>query len=663
MKMSEYFSMLLEKNLVSNSLSYRVYYETYIQHCKTDDSLELNEFMYIIYLLSKKVFKHEKKPIKALINELLTEKVFGKKGVAEKAKAPNVDENLRRLLERAPMGVMLSFEKDLQQAFTYYALENVNAGKIMLFWREIELQNHHIPASCVLLFLREAEILPSKISVELVQDFLVRITPPTNGRESAFFMNNILREIYENGEDKKTPLVAREYEPRLHFYEFQLLIGRIAQEVVVHDKNSSPEMKKTDKKLAHFLSNVLFIRTNDQLEKGEGLPDLGRAFHRNLKKAWAVQEALASGEGAKQVGPSIQKSVHESQNEEDPFFELLNSSEPVVNMPDIIKALDKDLPELPFRNKPAKTVPEKNPTPVVIGMPPPVGKERARAKAKPPARRSKEAPIRWANQPPDKAITSAQLLASYKNLMQNEEDPEKLDFPIDLSKIRPQPVIVKECLYTDVFPRGVGVEDQLEAAFEYQNEGNFVLSLTALSSARQKWENNGTLETKDQLFFEFMTGMIFESADRNDYALKAYLNCLTLSEKLSFSDPDRGLAYSGLGSVFYSMFMYDIACRAFLKSKSFRETSLGDEHPDCASVFNNIGCCYYMMEQYREAMAYFRYAEAIFETFLGPSHERTMMAKNNLGLVNKKPTLEAPPFGQLWLNYYSPFPDPPPKRK
>ena len=37
MKMSEYFSMLLEKNMVTNSLSYRLYYETYVKHCRADD--------------------------------------------------------------------------------------------------------------------------------------------------------------------------------------------------------------------------------------------------------------------------------------------------------------------------------------------------------------------------------------------------------------------------------------------------------------------------------------------------------------------------------------------------------------------------------------------------------------------------------------------------
>lgn len=661
--MSEYFSMLLEKNMVTNALSYRLYFETYIKHCRADDSLELNEFMYIIYLLAKKVYKNEKKPIKTLINVLITDKMFVINDAVEKIRAPNIDENLRRLLERSPMSVLLSYEKDLQQTFTYYAIENINAGNIMLFWREIELQNHTIPACSVLLFLREAEILPSKIGVETIQDFLVRITPPANARESSFFLNNTLREIYENGEDKKSPLVAREYEPRLHFYEFLLLLGRIAQEVVAHDK-TNPEMKKTDKKLSHFFSNVLFVRSDEMLERGEDLPDLGRAFHKNLKKAWTIQELVGTSEGVQVQGGPDQKNVKQNQSEEDPFFDLLHSTEPVVNMPEVIKALDKDLPELPVRNRNTnKTVPEKPQAPIIIGMAPPVGKEKARAKPKAPARKGKEAPIRWAGQPPAKPLTSSKLLASYQNLLQNEENPERLEFPIDLSKIRPQPVIVKDCLYTDAFPRHVGVEDQLEAAFEYQNEGNFVLSLSSLSAARQKWESHGTLETKDQLFFEFMTGLVFESADRNDYALKAYLNCITLSEKLSFSDPDRGLAYSGLGSVFYSMFMYDMACRAFLKSKSFRETSLGDEHPDCASIFNNIGCCYYMMEQYREAMAYFRYAEAIFETFLGPSHERTMMVRNNLNLVNKKPTLEAPPFHQAWINYYSPFPDPPPKRR
>lgn len=74
-----------------------------------------------------------------------------------------------------------------------------------------------------------------------------------------------------------------------------------------------------------------------------------------------------------------------------------------------------------------------------------------------------------------------------------------------------------------------------------------------------------SIEYSDLLFFEFMTGLIYESACRDDLALNAYVNCIKHSEKLSYNHPDRALPYMGLGTVLFSNNEYSLAARCFFE--------------------------------------------------------------------------------------------------
>jgi hypothetical protein len=73
------------------------------------------------------------------------------------------------------------------------------------------------------------------------------------------------------------------------------------------------------------------------------------------------------------------------------------------------------------------------------------------------------------------------------------------------------------------------------------------------------------IEYSDLLFFEYMTGMIYESACRDDLALISFMNCIKHSEKLSYDHPDRALPYMGLGSVLFSNNEYELAARCFFE--------------------------------------------------------------------------------------------------
>jgi tetratricopeptide (TPR) repeat protein len=73
----------------------------------------------------------------------------------------------------------------------------------------------------------------------------------------------------------------------------------------------------------------------------------------------------------------------------------------------------------------------------------------------------------------------------------------------------------------------------------------------------------GSIDYPDILFFEYMTGLIYESACRDDLALISFVNCIKHSEKLSYKHPDWALPYLGLGSVLFSNNEYELAARCF----------------------------------------------------------------------------------------------------
>ena len=88
--------------------------------------------------------------------------------------------------------------------------------------------------------------------------------------------------------------------------------------------------------------------------------------------------------------------------------------------------------------------------------------------------------------------------------------------------------------------------------------------------------------------------------------------CKKIGDKLSYTNPDSSLAYSGIGSTLYNCEEYELSLRAYLKCREIREYLYGVEHIDTSCAFNNLGCNMFMLERSHEALAYFKLAEAIF---------------------------------------------------
>eukprot|EP00330_Aristerostoma_sp_ATCC50986_P004357 CAMPEP_0114593760 /NCGR_PEP_ID=MMETSP0125-20121206/15354_1 /TAXON_ID=485358 ORGANISM="Aristerostoma sp., Strain ATCC 50986" /NCGR_SAMPLE_ID=MMETSP0125 /ASSEMBLY_ACC=CAM_ASM_000245 /LENGTH=232 /DNA_ID=CAMNT_0001793261 /DNA_START=1316 /DNA_END=2014 /DNA_ORIENTATION=+ len=206
-----------------------------------------------------------------------------------------------------------------------------------------------------------------------------------------------------------------------------------------------------------------------------------------------------------------------------------------------------------------------------------------------------------------------------------------------LSDIDVAPSLIREVLYPPSMP--IEATTHLEAAIVNHNTSNFTLALKNYDKSRELWQKKlgEELPEEIQLFFEYSKGLVFESAGRDDYSLNLFLSCRNICEKLPFNNPDKALAYCGLGSTLFKTFDYEWSLRCFLKALEIREKVLGTESVDTATVYNNVGCCLMFLERIPEAHSYFEIAEAVFDLQLGPYHYRTAISKTNMDKCIKRP--------------------------
>lgn len=75
--------------------------------------------------------------------------------------------------------------------------ENLTKGYIMLKWKEIAILNKKMNFCSLIKLIRDAEIVPHIISIEIFAENLVKIVPPVNNKEYDFYQKQKLQEIYE----------------------------------------------------------------------------------------------------------------------------------------------------------------------------------------------------------------------------------------------------------------------------------------------------------------------------------------------------------------------------------------------------------------------------------------------------------------------------------
>jgi len=188
-----------------------------------------------------------------------------------------------------------------------------------------------------------------------------------------------------------------------------------------------------------------------------------------------------------------------------------------------------------------------------------------------------------------------------------------------------QPCIIREILLPPPSPSSVST--QIESAFVYQNNGDYVQAYKALEDGKAEWQDiEGTYELRPEhdLFFDLSKAAILESWGMDELALAQYCVSLRTSERLEHTHPDKAIVWCGLGSALYHLGKHVLSLRAYLKAKEIREMYIGGDTVDTATVYNNLGVCMYFLERYQESFAYFQLSEAILDTILGAHHPRTL---------------------------------------
>jgi len=221
-----------------------------------------------------------------------------------------------------------------------------------------------------------------------------------------------------------------------------------------------------------------------------------------------------------------------------------------------------------------------------------------------------------------------------------------------MSDIDIAPTIIREVIYPHNMPSNVIM--LVESAMISHNTSNFMGGVQNLEKAKVEWIkilNGDDLTEETNIFFEFSKGLIYESANRDDFAFNSFYQCKLVADRLPDDSADRALAFCGLGAILYKTHDYKWALRCFLKAREIRETYIGPDSIDTATVYNNLGCCMYMLQRINEAYSFFELSHAILEDGLGPFHFRTGTALRNLGKSKKATFQTTAPYSTLWQAY------------
>eukprot|EP01017_Pseudomicrothorax_dubius_P003155 TRINITY_DN10386_c0_g1_i2.p1 TRINITY_DN10386_c0_g1~~TRINITY_DN10386_c0_g1_i2.p1 ORF type:complete len:572 (-),score=163.12 TRINITY_DN10386_c0_g1_i2:87-1802(-) len=533
----------------------------------------------------------------------------------------------------------------MQRAYTIYLSENIKYGRQLLSWKEIALQNIPLSVCGIVRFLQEADIVPTLVNIEDVEDILMKIMPPTNPKEHGFYHDSVLMKVYE----KELYLSANEPhfdgDPRMHFHEFAILLGRIAIETIPKEKETE-DKKRPD--VAHyvnrFLGEIICLRKNTDQKKA--FSSLNLKFLKRMADHVASEERHTE-RGEHEEAPQ-QQDLEQIQKQMNKMVErqnagIINAPPLTLNLSDVLLTFERELPAVPFPVEKKFAAEPLNLEKVVtkkIGLQPPKEEDKNKKAPKPPPRpnlnkdKKPQKPVIFempAPQPPQ----ASEEIYKYRDDLEGRAIISGLKIAT-FSNIEVKPTLIKEVLYPEGIPPPVLTF--MESALIMQNHCNFYGAIKNYETARDEWESflkPADMPPELNLFFEFVIGQVYETAGRDDYALGSYISSKNYADQLPSHCVDKALPYLGIGSVLYHTSDYEWALRCFLKAKEIREDLIGSDTVDTATVYNNIGCCFYCLDRHQESFSYLNLAVAIFQAELGQFHHRTLSAHRNLMKAKK----------------------------
>jgi hypothetical protein len=641
--------LVLDRTMLNNKYTFSAFRDLFNQIAAPEKVMTKPKFFYAVQQLAKILFPTEKTPIETIFNTLLIERNTNTKDI-DQPKVPQTDEVNKRLLTEGCINVLCDYEKELQRTYCIYNADNVKYGKMMLNWKEISVQNKKLNTLNFVRMLKEADVIPNIISIEQFAEMMSKIVPPIAFKEHGFYNNNIPTQIYEKDIPNN---VESKYEgdPQFLFHEFQLVLARIAAEAL----GRHSEKKEDEKNIKQFFAQNLLIRDNEELTEKE-LPQINRPFLKRLILSYQPELKAKRLQMQEEGKASIEADMGLIDNG-DP---ILDAAPMAIDFNDVFKRLDKDLPPLPEpyqvkQENPPQTGGVFKPDKVTIGVPmpkpPPDKNANKKAAPKPKAKKKgdkEEKPIKWAGFPPPDPVTSQQVVAEYDEELEDEEESEELASGL-MSDIEVAPTIIRETLYPVNMPPSIVM--LIEAAMITHNTSNFASALGNLEKAKAEWikqQEGEELGTESNIYFEFSKGLLYESANRDDFAFNSFYLCKQMGDGLLESNPNKALSYCGMGAILYKTHDYVWALRCFFRARDIREATIGLDSVDTASVYNNIACCLYMIDRTNESYSFFELSQAILEAGLGPFHYRTGTALRNLQKCKKHAFKTKAPYKMPW---------------
>lgn len=91
---------------------------------------------------------------------------------------PLFDEITKKLLLESAICTLHMYDLDLKAIFTAYMAENYRKGEILLSWEELILNKKKLTTPSFIQFLKDAGIFPSIMSIETIEDIMLKIIPP-----------------------------------------------------------------------------------------------------------------------------------------------------------------------------------------------------------------------------------------------------------------------------------------------------------------------------------------------------------------------------------------------------------------------------------------------------------------------------------------------------
>lgn len=489
------------------------------------------------------------------------------------------------------------YEEEIKAMFVSYISENYRSPKLLLTWKEVALQNKKLTSYALIQFLKEAQIVPIIMNIEPFEDIMMKMVPQVHQKENEFYHRHRLVHIYEKELDQAEQKI--EGDPRVSFHEFQLLLGRIAFECYPKDQ----EKKDMEDVMKRFFKKILQVRNNQEIET-EDFPNINKKLYTKLRNYYRdVKEEEEEEE-----------SEGEESEEEDDFHDPMQilaeqqknqifNAQPPTNLEigEILSILKRDLPQMPDEIKPN----QENPPPYKMVPAEGGGKKKKKKKKKKKGPELAQEKVVIGDQLPDKpkeknAQQKAKAPKAKNQLKRGEKPPKKIIFAGyppppskmtynyleelnheltfgdknltevergSMSDIDVIPVIVEEIIYPPEVPQEV--VHLIESAISHYNQQNYLLSIEHFDKAKAQWQKveEGELPDNINLFFEYSKSSIYSSAGRDDYALVGYMTCKIISDKLQYTQPDRALAYCGIGSTLFNIEEYTLATRSFLKAR------------------------------------------------------------------------------------------------